>query len=222
MANGNDTNMNGAPEESGFQKRLPLIVAAGLVIVVGGAAAGLAYWGVSQKRISIDKAQLAAPTIVLSPTAPGTLNKVYVSVGDTIPANTVVAEVGTELLKSGDSPSLVIAADNDIGAQVTPQTAIVTLIDPSQLRVVGQIDENKGLADIKVGDPVSFTVDAFGGKKYQGMVDEISPTSHASGVVFNISDQRQTQSFDVKVAFDVTKYPELKNGMSARILIYKE
>ncbi len=200
--------------------RLPLIVAAGLVVVVGGAIAGVAYWAAGRNQVSIDKASVEAPTVTLSPTAAGTLNAIYVNVGDTIPANTVVAEVGTELLKSGAAGGVVVSEDNDIGAQVAPGTAVVTLIDPTQLRIVGQVDENKGLASLKVGERASFTVDAFGGRKFEGVVDEVSPTSHASGVVFNISDQRQTQTFDVKVAFDESAYPELKNGMSARLTIY--
>ncbi|HVW71861.1 MAG TPA: efflux RND transporter periplasmic adaptor subunit [Candidatus Paceibacterota bacterium] len=204
------------------QSRLPLIVAVSLVVVVGGAVAALAYWGVSRNEVAIDKASVEAPTVVLSPTAAGTLNAVYVNVGDTIPANTVVAEVGTQLLKSGSAGGVVVDTNKNIGAQIAPGTAVVTLIDPSQLRIVGQVDENKGLADIAVGDRALFTVDAFGGQKFQGVVDEVSPTSHASGVVFNISDQRQTQTFDVKIAFDESAYPQLKNGMSARIWIYKQ
>jgi multidrug resistance efflux pump len=86
--------------------------------------------------------------------------------------------------------------------------------------VVGTIDENKGLSDIHVGQMASFTVDAFGSKQYSGVVDEISPTSNQTDVVFNISDQRETQQFNVKVRFYQQKYPELKNGMSAKLTIF--
>jgi len=65
-------------------------------------------------------------------------------------------------------------------------------------------------------------VDAFGSKTYKGVVDEVSPTSNQSDVVFNISDQRPTNQFEVKVRFDPTLYPELKNGMSAKIWVYKQ
>jgi len=97
----------------------------------------------------------------------------------------------------------------------------VSIIDPTQLRVIGTIEENKGLDKISIGQIVGFTVDAFGSKKYTGIVDEISPTSHNSGVVFTISDKRETKLFDIKVRFNPDKYPELKNGMSAKITIYR-
>ena len=48
------------------------------------------------------------------------------------------------------------------------------------------------------------------------------PTAESSDVVFTVSDQRQEQNFDVKIKFDTTLYPELKNGMSAKIWVYKK
>ena len=207
-----------APAEP-VKSRVPLMVAAAIVLVGGSLFAGIAYLGVTSNRVAIDKAKVQAPEVTLSPTAGGTLMQVYVAPGDVIAPNTVVAEVGTELIKS-TAGGLVIDADTDIGSAVAAGTAVVTTIDPSQLRVVGQVDEDKGLTRLAVGDRATFTVDAFGGTSFTGVVDEISPTSHAGDVVFSISDKRQTQAFDVKVAFDRAAYPELKNGMSARIWVY--
>ena len=59
--------------------------------------------------------------------------------------------------------------------------------------------KTKDLSDIKVGQNAIFTVDAFGSKKYSGIVDEINPTSDAGDIVFNISNTRQEMNFDVKV-----------------------
>jgi hypothetical protein len=78
------------------------------------------------------------------------------------------------------------------------------------------------LADISVGDLVSFTVDAFSGKTYTGVVDSIDSTSNDSGVVFSISDKRPVKEFDINVKYDVALHPEFKNGMSAKMKIYKK
>ena len=201
------------------KSRLPLMVAAGAVIVVGALIGVLAIFGVSSQRVEIDNSLVSAPEIALAPTTSGILKEVYVSAGDTIPANTVVAEVGTELVKS-TSAGLVISTGNQIGSVVGPQAPVVTMIDPSQLRIVGQIDEDKGLSRIAVGDKVIFTVDAFGSKQFTGVVSEVSPTADNADVVFSISDKRAVQKFDVKVSYDVTQYPDIKNGMSARIWVY--
>lgn len=53
----------------------------------------------------------------------------------------------------------------------------------------GKIEETKGLSSIKVGQAATFTIDAFPKNKYVGVVDEISPVSVDSGVIFSISDK---------------------------------
>lgn len=198
-----------------------LILAAGIVLVLGGGIAIAAYVAASGQTVYIEKSALQAPVVDLAPAAPGILKDVYVNVGDTIAPNTVVAAVGTQLIKSTVG-GLVATVNNDIGKDVGPQDTIVKMIDPKQLRVVGQLEEDKGLKDIKVGDPAIFTVDAFGSREFTGVVEEISPTSHAGGVAFSISDKRATQRFDVKVRFDESQDPGFKNGMSAEIWVYKQ
>ena len=66
-----------------------------------------------------------------------------------------------------------------------------------------------------------FTVDAYGAKEYHGVVDSVSPTARTSDIVFSISDKREEKQFDVKVKYDIYAYPELKNGMSVKMWIYK-
>ncbi len=197
-----------------------LILAIAILVVIGGGSAGFAYFAVANKTVYTDIAQLEAPVASLAPTTAGTLEHVYVKPGDVIPANAVVAEVGLELVTS-PAGGLVLTAPTDIGSFISAGKTVVTTMDPAALRVVAQVDENKGLADVHAGAPVHFTVDAFGSTVYDGIVDEVSPTAHAGDVVFNISDQRQVQSFDVKIRFDTAAHPELKNGMSAKVWIYK-
>ena len=206
-------------EVKSFERRV-LMLAAGLVLVVGGAAAAVAYLLVASGQVYIDKSQVEAPQISLAPTVAGVVQNIFVEEGEVIAPNTVVAQVGNQLIKS-TSGGLVISASKDVGKNVAAGTPVVTTIDPKQLRVVGQLDEDKGLADVTVGERARFTVDAFGGKTYDGVVSEVSPTSQESDVVFSISDKREVKAFDVKVYFDQSKYPELKNGMSARIWVYK-
>lgn len=197
-----------------------LALAAFIVVVIGGGIGAFAYLAAASHTVYIDKAQIEAPMVDLSPTNPGTLNAVYVSVGQLLPPDTVVANVGTELIKS-TSGGLVISVNNNIGQTVGPADVVVATLDPTQLRVVGQVVEDKGLVDIKVGQQAEFTVDAFGSQKFYGVVDEVSPTSEASDVVFSVSDNREEQNFDVKIKFDTTAYSQLNNGMSAKVWVYK-
>ena len=212
------------PEVKPKGGRNTLIIRIGIAIVVVGVLGGVLYWYVTSQSISIDQSVITAPLINLSPANSGALQADFVKVGDTVTTDEPVAQVGNEIVKAKTN-GLIVSIDQNIGEfenAMTGQAVVATMIDPTQLRVVGYLDENKGLSDIHVGDAAMFTVDAFGGKQYQGIVDEVSPTSRAGDVVFNISDQRPTNEFDVYVRFDPTKYPELKNGMSARIWVYKQ
>ncbi len=199
--------------------RKTAIVIAALVVAACAVGGGI-YWYVSLQTIYIDQSLVSAPIINLSPKASGLLQAVYVKEGDEVPANTAVAEVGNEIIDTTVA-GRIISVDNTIGETVNSGQTVVSMIDPTQLRIVGHIDEDKGLSDIRVGDRAVFTVDALGSKQYEGVVDEVAPTSEQTSVVFNISTQRPTNQFDVYVRFDPSRYPELKNGMSARIWVYK-
>jgi len=216
-----NTQEHGTPAKKG---NAMLVVWVVLGFVVIGAIGGGLYWYVSSKTVYIDLSQISAPLINLSPVNSGVLEAVYVNSGDMVAINTPVARVGNEIVEAKVAGEIV-SVDNNIGQYInvmTGQGTVATMIDPTQLRVVGNLDENKGLADVQIGDAATFTVDAFGSKVYKGVVDEVSQTSNQSDVVFNISNQRPTNQFAVKVRFDPTLYPELKNGMSAKIWVYKQ
>ena len=202
-----------------IESKMWVLIALFALLIVSSIAS-IAYWQISSKRIYTDKADIEAPNISLSPIASGVLQEVYVNVGDQINSNTIVAKVGNELIKSKSS-GIVTKVDESIGKTINAGSEVVTVIDPSELRVIAHIDEDKGLSDISIGDQVNFTVDAFGGKTYQGIVDEISPTSRQNDIVFSISDKRETKVFDIKIRFDNETYKELRNGMSAKVWIYK-
>ncbi len=210
-------------QEEGIIKRMirNIWVVTGIVvlIVVGGFGAVM-YWNISSSRVAIDKAEISAPIIELAPQNSGILQEVFMHEGDEVLANAPVAQVGNELVKA-KVDGVIISVKNDVGKIFNRGEAVVTMIDPNNLRVEVRIEEDKGLKDIHVGERAVFTVDAFGSKEYEGVVDEVSSTSLESGVVFTISDKRAVKEFVVKVRFDRDLYSELKNGMSAKIWIYK-
>ena len=205
------------PKQSVLQNKW--VQSSGLIALALVVAGGLLYIQMSRTEVGIDTSIISAPTITLSPSEAGILQQVYVHEGDTVAANTAVALVGTELVKTKVAGTIT-NVQNEVGTAFAPGQELVTMVDPTQLRVVGTIDENKGLDRISVGQPATFTVDAFGSEQYQGIVDEVSPTANSQDVVFNISDARATQQFNVFVRFDPTQYPELKNGMSAKLTIF--
>ena len=206
----------------GRVRRNPKILVVAIVVILAAIVGGLAYWQNEQSRIYVEKSVISAPVISLGPASAGILDHLAVKEGDKVTKGKTVAYMadGSEI-KSGVS-GIVVSVQNVPGQVVSPQVAVVKVIDTRELRVVGSVEEDKGLADIRPGQKVVFTVDAFGSKEYAGVVDSISPTSRQSDIVFSISDKREVRQFDVKVRYDVLAYPELKNGMSAKMWIYKQ
>lgn len=206
------------PARTLSRKQIVLLVLVGFFIVT--AIGGLAYMAYENQFVFSDKASVQAPLINLAPHQAGELKKVLVSEGDLLSPYRAVARVGDEMLMTQVSGVAVIVHKN-IGAIYSPSTPVVTMIEPKELRIVAQIEEDKGLKDVHVGQEATFTVDAFGSKQYHGTVESVSQTNRSGDVVFNISDQRETQEFDVKIRYDIDLYPELQNGMSARVWIIK-
>jgi multidrug resistance efflux pump len=211
----NENNTNGQSSTKNNLLVLAILGFATAIIVAG------MYILLAKNQIYVEDSQIVAPMIDLSSQNGGKLEKMYVNPGDNVTENQIVAQVGQELVKTKDS-GIIITTEDDMGKIFQPGEAVVTMIKPDDLRVVAQIEEDKGLSEVTVGQRAFFTVDAFGSKKFDGIVDEVSPTSRQSDVVFNISSQRQEQEFNIKIRFDVNKYPELKNGMSAKSWIYKD
>lgn len=181
---------------------------------------GVVYYVHESKYIYTDKAEVQAPLIKLAPSAPGQLKRVTVADGDWLYANETVARVGDEILHT-EVAGTAVDVKTDIGTEYKPGDAVVTMVEPKALRVVARVQEDKGLKDVYEGQKALFTVDAFGSRQYEGTVETISETKRAQDVVFSISDKRETKEFEVKISYDTAAYPELRNGMSARVWIVK-
>lgn len=170
-------------------------------------------------RIHIDKSLIQAPVITIAPSTSGKVREIDVKEGQTVQSGDPLAVVGSETLRA-DTDGLIISASDLTGSTVNPQTQLIQMIRPVNMRVVGTIDENKGLKDIYIGQVVSFTIDALPGNTYWGFVDEISPSAVSAAFSFSTSTERSVQQFTVYVKFDSAQYPAIKNGMSAKMVVY--
>ena len=189
------------------------------IIAIFAMLGGYMFWYSNKNTILIENSHIEAPIISLSGSTSGTLNTLYVKEGQVIQTNTPVALVGTNIVTSKES-GIILNTKNNIGEFFNPGQTVVSMIHPEDMRVIGTIDENKGLDEIHAGQKVTFTIDTFGNKIYAGEIESISNTSNDTGVLFSISDKRPTKKFDVKVVFNTKDYPEIKNGMSAKITVY--
>jgi multidrug resistance efflux pump len=170
-------------------------------------------------RVFIDHSLIQAPIITISPSIAGKVAEIDVKEGQTVENGDTLAIVGSETLRA-DTDGLVISAADLTGSTVNQTTALIQMIRPVNMRVIGTIDEDKGLNLIRVGQVISFTVDALPGKTFWGFVDEISPAAIAPAFSFSTSSERTTQQFTVYAKYNTSAYPDIKNGMSAKMTVY--
>lgn len=198
------------------QRLIILAIIAGVLILGGG------IWYVldQQRFIFSDKAEVSAPLIQLTPHTPGMLKEVLVEEGEMLHAHQAVARVGNELIHA-EVPGIAVQVHQNVGANYNASEAPVTMIEPKELRIMARIEEDKGLTEIHPGQKVQFTLDAYGGRQFDGTVESISPVNRSTDVVFNISDKREKKQYDVKIAYDQNAVPTFQSGMSARVWILK-
>lgn len=208
-------------EENNQKKSGTKIVIFLLVLAfIIGSIYGVYYFIEKQKYIESDNAFVKVPIIQLTSSSPGILKEVYVKEGQNVEANQSLARVGDNIIQS-EIAGIITMVKQDFGANYSPSQPVISMYDPSQMKIIASIEENKGLTDLKVLDKVKFTVDAFGKEEFNGFIEEISPVSNIGDIVFSISDKRQTQKFNIKIHYNIADYPNFKNGMSAKVKIYK-
>lgn len=193
-----------------------IIIGLLIVLLIGG---GTIFYVKSNNRVKIDIAQINAPIISMVAETPGHLLNLEVNEGQNVKKGDILATTDTSVIKAYND-GLIVKTNKQIGMFFSQQSPVVQMIDPNEMKVVGQLDENKGLNKIKAGQPVSFSVDAINGKTFWGYVDLVSSTANQDQLAFSISSERPVRQFNIYVKFDASKYPEIKNGMSAKLTVY--
>lgn len=145
-------------------------------------------------------------------------------------ADVASAQAALELAKIDlDNTRIIAPSDGQLGqiavrqgAYVTAGTRLTSLV-PQQLWVVANMKETQ-MARVKPGLPVSFTVDALDGERFDGEVEYISP---AAGSEFSaISPDNATGNFvkiaqriPVRIKITGDNAAHLRPGMSVEVSI---
>lgn len=115
---------------------------------------------------------------------------------------------GTVLTVSVEKGSIVSSALTNVNGG----TAVLTLADLSDLRVIGSISESQ-VGHVQPGQEVQIRVDTYADKVFKGVVDRVSPLgTETSNVV----------TFDVEIRIDDPNQSLLKSGMNADVEIVTE
>lgn len=71
---------------------------------------------------------------------------------------------------------VVSARPVNAGDVVTPGTALVTVVDPSTMRLEASVPA-EDLTDVRVGLPVQFTVNGYPGRQFTGRITRVNPVA---------------------------------------------
>ncbi len=104
---------------------------------------------------------------------------------------------------------VIAKKSTEVGELLLPGKQIVTIVNPDRIYVLATIDE-VDVGRLKLGQPVTITIDAFPGEIYKGTIRRISPI--VSG------GKLETRTADVWIYFD-EKIKKIKPGMSADVEI---
>jgi len=112
----------------------------------------------------------------------------------------------------------------EVGSYLTPGQTAMNIISDENSWIEANLKESD-LTDVRVGQPVSFEVDAYPGRTFQGKVSTIDPASGATFALLppqNASGNwvKVVQRIPVQIAITQTPAGEpLRAGMSATISI---
>lgn len=97
---------------------------------------------------------------------------------------------------------MVAAIGANVGEQINPNTAVITLVDPQKMRIDVQVAESD-ISQIKVGQRANITIDALSGRTFSARVDAISADAKVvSGVATYL------------VYLSIDPSPDIKQGMT--------
>jgi HlyD family secretion protein len=132
-------------------------------------------------------------------TAAGSLQTIQAQINDTVVRAPFSGLVSRKYADPG-----AFVAPTTAGSSVSSATSSSILSLASANRVVANVAENR-ISQIKLGQPVTITADAYPGKTFEGKVSQIATQA--------IVEQNVT-SFEVKVALIGTTAKALRSGMN--------
>ncbi|MFM1651587.1 HlyD family secretion protein [Brevibacillus sp. B_LB10_24] len=208
-----------------MKKKIGLLILA--LLILGGGAFGTRQYLYAMSHVTTDDAKIDGRLVKVSPEIAGRVTEVRIKEGDAVEAGETLARLDEKnaSLQNRDSAlvkapvtGVVIKEFVSVGENVSPGQRVFLLANLDDLYVSARIEETK-IERIHVGDPVSFTIDAFSGKQLQGVVEQIGlaadstfsllPTSNASGNFIKV-----TQRIPVKIKILDSNGLKLLPGMN--------
>ena len=215
-------------------KRSTRIALAVILIVALVAGGGFAtdYILKTRNYVTTDNAQVDGDKILVNAPTSGTLVDWRATQGTVLRKDQIVGRIQiqggfAQPLTSIRAPSVgTVAVDNGVpGVFVTVGTQLAVAYDFDKIFVTARVDETD-IKQVRPGQPVDMTVDAFPNTQLTGYVREIQGGAAAVFSLFPQSNsggnfQKVTQVIPVKIALGDRRGLDLVPGMNVTVHIHK-
>lgn len=211
--------------------RIGLIVIGAIAVVT--AALLIGNWALNASRyVSTDNAQIDGVQIPITAPTSGTLTDWTGTMGTALTKDQPVGRIAvpTGYLQPQvvvRAPAAgVVAVNNGVnGAFVTAGTGLGVAYDPAGVFVTARVEET-AISEVKLGQRVEISVDAFSGTTLTGHVAEIKTGAAGVFSLFGQSNttgnfQKVTQVIPVKISIDDRQGLALVPGMNVTAKIAK-
>jgi len=153
-----------------ISKRLLVTVAIVIVLAGLGIAGYFIYEG--NYYYQTDNAKVDAMVYQLTPSASGTLEKVYVFQDEIVKAGQVLAQVENSSLIRSPIDGTVIDVNMQTGDYVTPANIVLVVANTSDIYITANVEETN-ILKIHPGQSVTVSLDAYG-RSFDGYVDVVN------------------------------------------------
>ncbi|WP_418791840.1 efflux RND transporter periplasmic adaptor subunit [Phosphitispora sp. TUW77] len=208
-------------EKSKNRKAIVLSVLIGALLLACGV--GLYFFIDSSRYFTTDNAKVTAKMYYITPNMSGELIEWSVIEGDRVEKNEVLGR--QEVLPYITSPvaGTVVKSNGVPGQIVNPATQLAVIADTDNLYIGVNVEETD-IVKIKVGQTVDVSIDAYSGKTFKGVVEEIDQTtqtyfSGASSFSTSGTYTKVTQLIPLKVVIENPENLPLTFGMNATVKI---
>jgi len=194
--------------------------AIGLLAIIGGA---VTIYHISQRarHVTTGNARVTADLITLRATSPGFLERFVLYEGREVREGEILGWI--ENGESFRSPvnGTVVDTNVTIGQHILPMEALATIADMSNIHIQANIYETE-IQNVRLGQPVTVTIDAFGNRRFNGYVSNISRINQAelAGMpvaLFTGTFRRFTHNVPVRITITDDVNLSYVLGASARV-----
>lgn len=214
------------------KKGLILAVLAAMVLSLAGVSAY--YWYKNAHYVDTEDARVDGTIVKVSPQITGRIAEIYVDEGDAVREGQILARLSDYTLSPGSNLDLavvkspingtVIKKIGNAGEMGVPGQAILMVADLNRVYITANVEETD-LHKVKVGQKVTFTVDAVPGTVFSGRVSSVGEASIST---FSILPAQNTsgnftkvvQRVPVKISIDSYQGKKLLPGTNAVVRIY--